>query len=151
MLVSFTGPSVWSIIEVNLCLICASVPALKPFIQRYCSALFGKWNSSYGNGSAFRSRSRHRGTNGIIELVEGDEENGRLRSERQDISTEGGRNAGGRWDKNVSGLVSQASVGKIIDGNDSSESIFEEPMPRPLSGGILKGTKVTVRYENVVL
>ncbi|EPS42963.1 hypothetical protein H072_3083 [Dactylellina haptotyla CBS 200.50] len=44
----FVGPSLWSAVEVNLSMVCASIPALKPFIVRYLGRYFSKWASGHG-------------------------------------------------------------------------------------------------------
>jgi hypothetical protein len=43
----FVGPALWSVVEVNLSLICASVPALKPFFLRCFGKYLSRWNSGH--------------------------------------------------------------------------------------------------------
>jgi len=62
----FIGPSLWSVVEVNLSLVCASVPALKPFVVWYFGKYFPRWTSS-GRGS-YGHGGRHASGSGAIEL-----------------------------------------------------------------------------------
>ncbi|KAK6348506.1 hypothetical protein TWF718_006296 [Orbilia javanica] len=60
----FVGPSLWSAVEVNLSMVCASIPALKPFIVRHFGKYFSKWASGHG----YFKNSRGLGDSGVIQL-----------------------------------------------------------------------------------
>ncbi|KAF3934973.1 hypothetical protein ABW19_dt0209784 [Dactylella cylindrospora] len=65
----FAGPSLWSAVEVNLSMICACVPALKPFIVRYFGKYFSKWASGNAySGNAYYGNSRGHNDSAAIQL-----------------------------------------------------------------------------------
>ncbi|KAK6544060.1 hypothetical protein TWF694_000773 [Orbilia ellipsospora] len=57
----FVGPALWSAVEVNLSMVCASIPALKPFIVRYFGRYFSKWASGQGY---FKNSAGHHANSG---------------------------------------------------------------------------------------
>ncbi|KAK4161374.1 hypothetical protein QBC43DRAFT_372424 [Cladorrhinum sp. PSN259] len=72
-----------SVVEVNVAIISASAPALRPLFQSWMPVLFGSANSRYGNGNKYGTgpgakgsklpyAQRTKGTNGNTTLVEND-------------------------------------------------------------------------------
>ncbi|KAF4471582.1 integral membrane PTH11 [Fusarium albosuccineum] len=113
---------VWSIVETNLAIICASVPALRPLFRRWFPKLFGgssrkTTGTPYGNNYA----SGTRGTNG-------------LRSTNHD----------GAIDirlKDLRGSRAHHTEIRSISPNGSEEEIMTY-------NGIMRTTNVDVAYEN---
>jgi len=119
--VGFALPAIWSVVEVNLCLVCASVPALKPLFAKYFVSL-SDWTSTY---------TRRR--TGDVELS-GDPD--------KSFASQG-------WNKqkgvNKSQVTGGFSVANSSRRGDSFDRIIKyEPQD---ADGILKGTQVEVRYE----
>lgn len=59
--VTFTQCSagVWSVLEMNLGILCNSLAALKPFVRRYLPSLFTKTDSDESNRDTSRSSPKH--------------------------------------------------------------------------------------------
>lgn len=99
----------WSAIEMNLAIVCASLPALKPLVVKIIPGFSStvpsgrSYGNGYGTGTIGSSATKHRSVHGIRSTARHTDEDFELALGRPDSTTpyETGADGGGMFGKNI--------------------------------------------------